>query len=323
MGNRIFFSIIVPVYNVSEYLDDCIQSLINQSFQDFEALLIDDGSTDESSTICDRYTAAFADHFKTIHQKNRGLAAARNTGLSIASGEYILFLHSDDTLVDNEALAHLKSELYEANYPDIMLPPKNEIFANGKSGKKVLEIMFDNHSNGKGVDIVVWDKIYKREMIEKAKLRFIDGYVHEDIFWTPVSLSIAKQVNNCSEFVSHRLVMTSITRSRSQESIFSRASSKMMVSFFTTRYFQSRQMHNQKVNDFLCSIYVGGIIESRSLSREVFKCKMLDIAEASAQMSEVLVNSTNVKHRILGIVARLFGMRSVIRWIYNMRGRNR
>lgn len=96
-------SIIVPVYNVAPYLRKCVDSLLSQDFSDYEIILIDDGSTDGSSTICDEYASRPFDNsftpslvIKTIHQKNAGLSAARNTGIAAAKGEYICFVDSDD-----------------------------------------------------------------------------------------------------------------------------------------------------------------------------------------------------------------------------------
>lgn len=95
-------SLIVPVYKVEKYLPRCLESVINQKFRDFEAILIDDGSPDKSGEICDYY-AKQDDRFKVIHQKNKGVSAARNAGLKAASGKYIAFLDSDDE-VDPEYL---------------------------------------------------------------------------------------------------------------------------------------------------------------------------------------------------------------------------
>ncbi len=87
-------SIIVPVYNVEKYLEDCISSIINQTYKDIEIILVDDGSTDQSPIICDKYKSIT--NFKVIHQKNCGVSSARNKGLDIAKGEYIMFVDADD-----------------------------------------------------------------------------------------------------------------------------------------------------------------------------------------------------------------------------------
>ena len=92
------FSVIVPVYNVADYLPQCMESLLEQECSDYEILLVDDGSTDGSEILCDGYAAAFPDRVQVLHQKNGGLGAARNTGLERARGEYLLFIDSDDWL---------------------------------------------------------------------------------------------------------------------------------------------------------------------------------------------------------------------------------
>ena len=88
-------SVIIPVFNVEQYLGYCLDSLIRQSYNDFEALLIDDGSTDDSRTICDDYCQK-DNRFHVIHKKNEGIAAARNDGMELAKGEYLYFMDSDD-----------------------------------------------------------------------------------------------------------------------------------------------------------------------------------------------------------------------------------
>lgn len=98
-------SVIVPVYNVEQYLEKCIDSIINQTYKNLEIILIDDGSTDSSGKICDSY-AARDKRIKVIHQENGGLAVVRNIGVSAASGEYIMFVDSDD-YIDTEIVQFL------------------------------------------------------------------------------------------------------------------------------------------------------------------------------------------------------------------------
>ena len=104
-------SIIVPVYNVEEYLPECLDSIINQTYSNFEAILVDDGSTDASGAICDDYCLKDR-RFRVIHQKNAGLGFARNTGLDNAAGMYVQFVDSDDTVLPDmleSALALIRS----------------------------------------------------------------------------------------------------------------------------------------------------------------------------------------------------------------------
>ena len=103
-------SIIVPVYNVEKYLEKCIDSILNQSYQNLEIILIDDGSTDNSGSICDEYKKK-DQRVQVIHQKNQGQSSARNAGLNIAKGSYIGFVDSDDWIEQN---------MYEKLYKNII-----------------------------------------------------------------------------------------------------------------------------------------------------------------------------------------------------------
>lgn len=96
--NKVKISIIIPVYNAEEYLDRCLHSVLDQEFTSYEVILVDDGSTDSSSLICDRYSSTDP-RFITLHQQNKGVSAARNAGINVANGEYVMFLDADDALL--------------------------------------------------------------------------------------------------------------------------------------------------------------------------------------------------------------------------------
>ena len=106
--NRPFFSILIPVYNVEKYLSTCLESVLRQSFTDYEIILVDDGSEDSSGQICDEYAACYPDRIRVHHKPNQGQLSARVAGLQFANGHYICFLDSDDCWIDN-----ILSRLYE------------------------------------------------------------------------------------------------------------------------------------------------------------------------------------------------------------------
>ena len=108
-------SIIVPVYNVEKYLKRCIESILNQTFKNFELLLLDDGSTDSSGSICDKY-AKKDNRIIVKHKKNQGVSATRNLGIDIAKGEYITFVDSDDW-IENDYLEKMYLKINEMNVP--------------------------------------------------------------------------------------------------------------------------------------------------------------------------------------------------------------
>lgn len=113
------FSILIPVYNVEQYLNECIESVLKQETDDYEVILIDDGSTDNSGRICDEYKGKYPDIFTVVHKENDGLLMARREAIKLAKGDYILFLDSDD-YYEPEALAAISAAI-ESENPDVVI----------------------------------------------------------------------------------------------------------------------------------------------------------------------------------------------------------
>ncbi len=180
-------SVIVPVYNVAEYLGKCVDSIMGQTYKNLEILLVDDGSKDNSGEICDEY-ALKDSRIRVIHQKNGGLSAARNTGLNAASGEYVFFCDSDD-YIELDALEKLHSKL-AADNADIVACGFSEVWE--KEGKVTNKKAFTSNSTGRwsghesiiqmmrtnNICTVAWNKLYKRDLFDDV--RFPEGRVHED-----------------------------------------------------------------------------------------------------------------------------------------------
>ena len=176
-------SIIVPVYNVEPYLQQCISSILNQTYQNLEIILVDDGSTDRCPEICDGY-AVLDKRIKVIHKKNGGLSDARNAGLAVASGEYIGFVDSDDWISSTmyEELIHA-AEGFEAEIAccDFVRIENQTILETRKFGIKrritgrdmIREIFCKNSDN-----VVVWNKLYVSDLFKFV--RFPYGEIHED-----------------------------------------------------------------------------------------------------------------------------------------------
>lgn len=133
------FSILVPVYNVEKYLEQCVDSLLNQTYKgEYEIILVDDGSTDSSGKICDKYQKNNPNKIKVIHKKNEGLVSARQAGIEVASGEYSLFVDSDDFIEDNllETVSNIivnnkktDAVIFSMNYYDgTTKKPKKDLF---------------------------------------------------------------------------------------------------------------------------------------------------------------------------------------------------
>ncbi|MGE9974479.1 glycosyltransferase family 2 protein [Coprococcus catus] len=209
-------SMIVPVYQVEKYIAQCIESVLNQTFKDFELILIDDGSKDQSGSICDLY-AAKDDRILVIHTENRGAAAARNVGLDHASGRYITFLDGDDYL-DEHMIARMYEEIEHSEYDMVvcdflnLLPDEEDNFIvhlqeETVNGRNVLEHL--KNERNYGLWTIVWNKIYKREVLEN--LRFPDGKYFEDEFFSNQLYLFSNQIHVIPDVLCYHRVLASST----------------------------------------------------------------------------------------------------------------
>lgn len=180
-------SIIVPVYQVEAHIDECITSILDQTFRDFELILVDDGSLDRCPTICDVY-AQKDSRIRVIHQKNQGLSAARNTGLQAARGDYIGFVDSDD-FIEASMYEKLLDNL-EREKADISVCGRYKVWGDKKIQEQksnVYKVMDSAqalalmNTNVLGYfDVAAWDKIYKRSCFKG--IEFPEGKLCEDWF---------------------------------------------------------------------------------------------------------------------------------------------
>lgn len=176
-------SIVIPVYNVKDYLNVCLESLINQTYDNWEAILVDDGSHDSSGEICDAF-AAKDSRFKVIHKENGGQALARNMAIRLANGEYIFFLDSDDFLA-NDALERL-TELAVGYGADMVqcdyIKGSDKVFPDISPKKDI--VLYDHQSvfTGYAANVIVWGKLMRKSIVDKV--RFPEGLRNEDDYTT-------------------------------------------------------------------------------------------------------------------------------------------
>ena len=179
-------SVIVPVYNVEEYIDKCLDSLVNQSLQDIEIILVNDGSTDNSQVIIDKYIVKYPSLIKCYVKENGGMSDARNFGLKYATGEYISFIDSDD-YIDYNMLEVMYNKGRQTNC-EVVYCDVNVLYPD-----KTLEIVPEIHKDINSLSLedkknmlincypVVWNKIYKRELFNKFYER--DGLFKKDVWF--------------------------------------------------------------------------------------------------------------------------------------------
>jgi glycosyltransferase involved in cell wall biosynthesis len=181
-----FFSIIIPVYNSEQYLSFCVESILNQDYRDFEIILVDDGSTDNSPAICDEF-AIKDKRVKVIHKPNGGISSARNVGLEAASGKYIVFADNDDLLPYGTLMVYWKeiensnADIVRGDYKKITLKDKDKYLKPYHQEYKTLkwnrsELCSHGHSR-----FHVWGGVYRSTIAKKYY--FPDGHLAEDFYY--------------------------------------------------------------------------------------------------------------------------------------------
>jgi len=228
---KIRFSIIIPVYNVAPYIEACVESILCQTFSDFEIILVDDGSTDESGVICDRYKEQ-DERISVIHKTNGGLSDARNVGVNAAKGEFLVFLDSDDFWLDISGLEGIDKLINETK-SDVVAYGRRVL--NEKTGEiKDWSVMPDicriksqdkTESMRYMIDSALYissacSKVVRRETIIKNNLLFEKGATSEDILW---SAKLAVYLKNIDYYTSNLYVYRqrqgSITKTMSIKNI--------------------------------------------------------------------------------------------------------
>lgn len=171
-------SVIVPFYNVEKYIDKCLNSLVNQTLEDIEIIIVNDGSKDNSETIAKEYASKYKNKIIYLKKENGGLSDARNYAIPYATGEYIAFLDSDDYVEVNmyeqmyEKAKKENADIVECDF--LWEYPNEKIESKGRIYK-------DKHDILLNARVVAWNKLIKKELIEKTKIKFPYGLRYEDV----------------------------------------------------------------------------------------------------------------------------------------------
>ena len=225
-----FFSIIVPIYKVEKYLDECVQSVLSQTFSYYECILVDDGSPDNCPALCDEYEKKH-EKIKIIHKENGGLSDARNTGILKAGGEYIVLLDSDDKFADKNVLQNLfdvvqkykTNVVVNVNFFTFTDDEKKELFNRYDKNIAIAspKCIVDGFNNAL-MYMAGWLFVLNREHLIKNDLFFKKGLLHEDEHWIPRVLFTTQQISvNHSPFYAYRTGRDgSITEKLSPQRLF-------------------------------------------------------------------------------------------------------
>ena len=204
-------TVVIPVYNVEKYLKRCIDSILIQEWKNYDILLVDDGSTDNSPQICEDYAKAY-DIISVIHKENGGLSEARNTGISNAEGEYVYFLDSDDWIEPNtfsDLAEVIESDQYDiiSFNPEFVKSEHDIIKSDSKRTKRLTgkEALIDMFSYG-FITGFATDKIYRKALFTKNTIQFPVGKYYEDLGTNYKLFLAAKKVYATNQKYYHYLI---------------------------------------------------------------------------------------------------------------------
>lgn len=278
-------SIIIPVYNVEKYIKRCIDSVLNQTYSNYEIILVDDGSTDLSGYICDEYS--YIDkRVKVIHQNNGGLSGARDSGIKEVTGDYIMFVDSDDWIEQN-TLQVLSKEILIGNYDliiygyimefiydeckNVYVSPNLNIYNNAKDYVKQY-----SHYRSNGIFGFVWNKLYKADVIKKNDIFFEEYVFPEDVFFNFKFLPYCKNIKVIDNVLYHYIHQSMQTLSKTQrnEPYTSNNMYDKTVQFL--KEMQCYEINEQYVSSFYTSALINYISSSiLKDNKRVEKLKLL------------------------------------------------
>lgn len=316
-GNDILFSFIVSVYQIEDYIGQCIDSLISQCGKDSEIIIIDDGSTDKGGKIAEKYAEKHK-CIHVIHQENRGLSAARNTGIYHAEGKYCIFVDGDDMLCE-DALDSLRKCIENRQNPEIIIHRRKQIDPAGKSMEcryRFTEAALQSLSVSKlytelqkmpDMYIGAWIFTVKTDYLRKNNFYFAEGLFHEDEEWVPKVLLNAGNIafnNTC--FYLYRIGRNgSITTTPNIERIFDKLK---IINLLRKEFKQSKYTIDIKevMSERIRSIYFGVICNAWQYRKDVKYDKLL---KQIRKKNTLLRSSTRVNHKAGYLIIRHMGVR--------------
>lgn len=298
-------TIIIPVYNIKEYIERCVLSLGNISDTQIEILMIDDGSTDGSDIVCDKLSQTNKS-VKVIHQKNMGLSEARNTGIKNASGDYIFFVDGDDYL-SGGAIGYILnaintySDIYIIDHANIYEGIKKEIVE--KKFKPNVSVMSGSEVLAMNGAISAWSSICKRTFLYDNNLYFTPNLIHEDFEFSIRLYSLAKSVEHLAvpvyNYVCDRT--GSIMNSKNIKSAIGYATSAVLTRNFIRKHsFNSKQI--RIISDVVSIGFTFSSERIDLLSKESEKKIVLDFYRNNLKDIIYFLWHSNLSHKLLAIL---------------------
>ena len=291
------YSFIVPVYNTSKYLDKCLKSLVNQTFNDFEIIIVNDGSTDNSKSIIYNYQKKY-NNIKLINQKNQGLSSARNNGVKEASGKYLLFIDSDD-YVECNLLKEIDKEINEVEVLRYQVMIEDEDGNNVKTfNEKNFDVIngFDAFKMLSNYHFVepAWCYVFKKDYYLDNNFKFETGVYHEDYGLIPYVIYKARKVKSISYIGYHYVQRCGSIMNNNDYKKTVKKAFDMLKQYKTLRLFSKNIRKKNNLDDYYLS-YISNcvIVKARELKGRERKMYVNELKKLNT-FNGVLVN-TNIR----------------------------
>lgn len=234
-------SVIIPVYNVEKYLENCLNSLLNQTFKDMEIIIVNDGSKDGSQKIINNYKQKHK-NIIAIEQENHGQGHARNLGIKLANAEYIMFLDSDDTLEEN-TLEEMYNEASKHNL-DVVVCDISKIINNKKQYfKNYLKFCDKSNINFMLSHPGPVAKLYKKEIFIKNSIKFLENVYYEDLAMTPILSIYLEKISYINKPLYNYLIRKNSTMKQT-------AFNKKIDDIFKVMLYLEKELTNRKENKY-------------------------------------------------------------------------
>lgn len=294
-------TVVVPVYNIEQYIDRCVQSIVEQTYSSLEIILVDDGSTDKSNILCDKW-AQKDKRIRVLHKKNGGLSSARNAGIDVAHGSYITFVDGDD---------YIEPNMYETMLSELK-KHKADIVCAGRFthiGEKQIKEEYtietaSEYSNAKAVekvlynseiDVAAWDKLYKIEIFDN--LRYPIGIINEDAAIIFQVLYRANKIVHCGKPLYHYVYRTnSISKAKYTSKKYDVYKNCVSISNFIRENFD-KQENACKVYCSLCAAGVLQTIYDTPGAKKKFKNEYLDFRRLLRDGIFILIKTPEVSFK--------------------------
>lgn len=304
-----FFSVIVPVYNVEKYLKECVDSVLAQTFEDFELILVDDGSKDNSGAICDEY-AQKDSRVKVIHKENGGQSTARNMGIKASSGQYAIFIDSDDIFCDADFFQDLKNKIIEKT--DIVVFRYCKYYEDGRTDDCGINLSYLDSSNK--VDFLrelvrrdaffcsCWSKCTRMSILKDNNIEFDTSLSCEDMDWYYNVVSKAENFEVIDKpYVYYRQRENSVTSSFNKKSItdYIYTVEKWSNEFKNIENASEREIMLSSLAKLYCNLIISYSRHTKELKdckKEIFAFKWL------------LSYDLNPRTKIISEFTKLFGL---------------